>query len=164
MKKTKNNTEDKTENKKISDNMTSDDILKSPEKYLENPEKYLEINIIKLDKFRMVDTFYKNIKDKEFKYDGKKYTVDSKCIFLTIFKKSFIPTSYYIEGCTTPLEFKNENKHIPCNALSLLWKYKLYKVLMQLEEKNINFILIVLLIASMIMYGVSLYFRYGGVN
>lgn len=127
-----------------------------------NPEKYLEINIIKKDKFRMIETIYKFIKDTSFKYDGKNYDIDSKCIFLTPYKKSFMPTSFYIEGYRKPLQFVNENKHIPCNALTLLWKYKLYKVLMSLEEKNINFILIALLIASMVMYGISLYFKYGG--
>lgn len=141
---------------------TEDEI--QDENIAENPEKYLEINIIKKDKFRMVDTIYKYIKDETFKYGEpeKEYNIDSKCIFLTPYKKSFMPTSFYIEGHKKPLEFVNNNKNIPCNALSLLWKYKLYKVLMELEEKNINFILIVLLIASMVMYGVSLYFKYGG--
>lgn len=146
---------EKTEDEKTEDEKMKEDITK-------NPEKYLEINIIKVDKFRMVETIYKYVKDESFKYDEKDYNIDSKCIFLTPYKKSFIPTSFYIEGHKEPLEFVNENKHIPCNALSLLWKYKLYKVLMQLEEKNINFILIVLLIASMVMYGVGLYFKYGG--
>ena len=94
--------------------------------------------------------------------ENGKYNIDSKAIFLVPCKKSFMPTSYYIEGCKKPLEFTNMNRGIPCNALSLLWKYKLYKVLMELEEKNLNFILIVILLASMIMYGVSMYFQYGG--
>lgn len=126
------------------------------------PEKYLEINIIKKDKFRMVETIYEFIDNKEFEYDGKKYNIDSKCIFIIPSSKSFLQTSYYVEGNPSPLDFSNKNSGIPCNALSLLWKYKLYKTLMELEEKNINFILIVLLLASMVMYGVGLYFHYNG--
>lgn len=145
----KKDDEDKTKN-------DEDDIYK-------NPEKHLEINIIKRDKFRMVETFYQFVsKEKTFKHDSVEYDIDSKAIFLVPCKKSFMPTSYYIEGCKKPLEFTNMNRGIPCNALSLLWKYKLYKVLMELEEKNLNFILIVILLASMIMYGVSMYFQYGG--
>lgn len=126
------------------------------------PEKYLEINIIKKDKFRMVETIYEFIDSKGFKYDGKDYDIDSKCIFIIPSNKSFLQTSYYIEGNPLPLDFSNRNMGIPCNALSLLWKYKLYKHLMELEEKNINFILIIILLASIVMYGVGLYFHYNG--
>lgn len=126
------------------------------------PEKYLEINIIKKDKFRMVETIYEFIDKKGFEYDGKKYNIDSKCIFIIPNNKSFLQTSYYVEGNPSPLDFSNRNVGIPCNALSLLWKYKLYKHLMELEEKNINFILIILLLASMVLYGVGLYFHYNG--
>ena len=126
------------------------------------PEKYIEINIIKKDNFRMVDTIYKFINEKNFTYEDKEYAIDSKCIFIIPSRKSFLQSSYYIEGIGKPLDFVNKNVGIPCNALSLLWNYRLYKALMQLDEKNINFVLIILLLASMIMYGVGLYFHYGG--
>lgn len=126
------------------------------------PEKYLEINIIKKDKFRMIETIYEFIDKKKFKHDGNDYIIDSKCIFIIPTSKSFLQTSYYIEGNENPLDFSNKNIGIPCNALSLLWKYKLYKTLMELDEKNLNWILIILLIASMVMYGVGLYFNYNG--
>ena len=126
------------------------------------PEKYLEINIIKKDNFRMVETIYEFIEEKKFTYDSNDYVIDSKCIFIIPNGKSFLQTSYYIEGVKKPLDFANKNEGIPCNALSLLWNYRLYKALMQLEEKNINFILIILLLASMVLYGVGLYLTYGG--
>ena len=126
------------------------------------PEKYIEINIIKKDNFRMVETIYEFIEEKKFTHDKIDYIIDSKCIFIIPNNKSFLQTSYYIEGVKEPLHFNNDNVGIPCNALSLLWKYKLYKTLMELDEKNINFILIILLLASMIMYGIGMYFNYGG--
>lgn len=128
----------------------------------EYPEKYLEINIVRKDKFRMVETIYEFIDNKTFDYKDKEYNIDSKCIFIIPNNKSFLQTSYYVEGNPNPLDFSNKNVGIPCNALSLLWKYKLYKTLMELDEKNINFILIILLLASMVMYGVGLYFHYNG--
>lgn len=146
---------------KVFEKIVKKDKETTPE-IIDYPEKYLEINIIKKDKFRMVETIYEFISEKEFEYEGKKYIIDSKCIFIIPNKKGFLQTSYYIEGNENPLDFSNKNVGIPCNALSLLWKYKLYKTLMELDEKNINFILIILLLASMAMFGVSMYLQYNG--
>lgn len=131
---------------------------------LDYPEKYLEINIIHKDNFRLVETVYAFVKDKEFEHGGKKYNIDSKAIFIIPSKKSFVQTSYYIEGNPKPILFDEKNKGIPCNALSLLWNYKLYSILMDIDKKELNWILIILLIASLVAYAFGLYYHYTGGN
>lgn len=130
-----------------------------------HPEKYIEIHILK--KHRMVEVFHIYATDDKFKYgEGKEemtYNVKADCIYLFPKKKGLImPSSFYYYNNANPISFKNENKGIPANALTLLWNPRLFAPLVQPDDSIINLILIGLIIGQMIFLAISDYFLLGG--
>ena len=136
------------------------EILKevSIEKIEQHPDRYLEVNILK--KNRIIDTFYVYADKYKFKYNDVTYNVRSKAIILLPKHDYFIPAIYYKEGVTNPVSFENKNKGVPSRILTLLYDLRLYKMLIQLERKNINIILIVLCIISLVAFGMLTYALY----
>lgn len=124
----------------------------------ENPENYMQVNIIKKNK--MIETFYKYINKKTFTYWSKDYDIDSKGIILLPRKGYFIPAIFFREGHKNPVIFDNKNKGIPSRAMTLLYDLRLYRALIKLEEKNINIILIILNIVTLILLSVVIYCMY----
>ena len=124
------------------------------------PLKELEINI--LSKFKEVNSFKVDLHKKTFMHDGKKYNINTECIYLIPFKETFIPSAYYKENHKEPLQFKNENKGIPSRALHLLWNHTLYRVLVALENDKTNLFVVILLVMNLVINGIALYLKYGG--
>ena len=124
----------------------------------ENPELYIKTNIIR--KNTIIDTTYVMTKNKKFKYDGKEYNVDESKNLHEPKGNYVIPTSYYTEGDPNQLSFKNLNKGIPSKILTLLFDPHLYSILINIEEKSTNWILIILTIVNIILMGVVTYGLY----
>ena len=130
-------------------------------KISKNPENYIEINFIK--KIRIVDSFYIHSNIKEFTYGSEVYIIDEESIYILPTKKDyFMPTSFYKEGTTSPIDFINKNEHITGKALSLLYDVKLYIDLFSGEEGKYNLFVVVMLIISVSSFLVGLYFVLGG--
>lgn len=130
----------------------------SIEKIQANPDKYIEINIIKEN--RIIDTFHVYADEYKFKYKKLTYNVKSKSVILLPKHDYFIPCAYYREGIKNPISFENKNKGVPSRILTLLYDLRLYKMLIQLENKNINIILIALCIIELVAFGLLTYTLY----
>lgn len=130
-----------------------------------SPEKYIEINMIRKD--RLVDNFFIFADKDSFIYEKDKkkviYKVDPEYVYLIPTTKGyFLPSAFYKQGKLKPRKFTYNNKGIPCNAFTLLYDLRLYKLIVQPEVKNLNFILIVFSLIILIMYGITTYFHLGG--
>ena len=124
----------------------------------EHPDRYIEVNILKEN--RIIDTFYVYANEYKFKYNNFTYIVKSKSILLLPKHDYFIPTIYYKENIKNPVSFENKNKGVPSRILTLLYDLRLYKMLIQLEQKNINIILIALCVVSLCAFGMLTYALY----
>ena len=81
------------------------DKLKDIEKH---PENYIEINFIKT--VRLVDNFYIPSNLKKFHYKNIEYEIIEDRIYILPTKKDyFIPTCFFKEGMSNPVDFKNKN-------------------------------------------------------
>lgn len=125
-----------------------------------NPDKYIEINMIR--KNRIVDTFYKYTDETSFKYKGKKFTIDSDYMLLIPKKDYFIPTLFYLQSKTKPLDFENHNKGIPSKILTLLYDLRLYKMLIKIEQQKINLFIVILDFIILCILGGVTYLLYNG--
>lgn len=127
-----------------------------------NPENYIEINFIK--KIRIVDSFYIPSNLKKFKYGDTDYFIDEEIIYILPTKKGyFMPTCFYREGISEPVDFKQKNAGISGKALSLLYDPNLYQDMFSEEEGKYNLFIVLLLIASISSYLVGIYFLFNGV-
>lgn len=124
----------------------------------ENPELYIKVNIIR--KNTIIDTTYVMTKNKKFEYEGEKYNVDESKNLHEPKGNYVIPTSYYTEGDPNQLSFKNFNTGIPAKILTLLFDPHLYSILINIENKSTNWILIILTIANIVLMGVVTYGLY----
>lgn len=151
-KKAEKTTENKetTGNKKTPKTIDIKDL--SMEDIQENPENFLEINIIRDTK--IIETIYIYAKDKKFTYDDKEYDVDHDRNLHNPKGNYVIPTAFYKEGEPIPIDFKNMNKGIPSKVLSLLYDTRLYRILIQPETGNLNWILIIVTIIQIVMMGI----------
>lgn len=124
----------------------------------DHPDRYIEVNI--KGENRIFTNLFIYAKEKQFEYKRRKYTIDPNCIYVLPKKQGFIPTIFYKEGDSKPLSFKNTNKGIPARAMSLLWNLRLYRQLVIVEDKNINWLLVVVVLAQCILLGVGIYLRF----
>ena len=135
-----------------------EDKLKDIEKH---PENYIEINFIKT--VRLVDNFYIPSNLKKFHYKSIEYEIIEDRIYILPTKKDyFIPTCFFKEGMSNPVDFKNKNNGISGKALSLLYDVKLYMDLFSGEEGKYILFVVILTIISISCYLIGLYFILGG--
>ena len=148
-----------TEQMEKSDMTTySPDAETNVKKIKKNPERYIEINMIK--KSRLVDTFFIFADKKTFMYRKKKYHIIEDVVYLLPKRGYFIPTCFYREGYEKPVGFRQTNKGITGKALSLLYRHQLYETLLRTEDKSMNIFIIIFNLATLIIFGVALYFLY----
>ena len=132
--------------------------LKKVEK---NPENYIEINFIKT--IRMVDSFYIPSNLKKFTYKTTEYKIDEEKVYILPSKKGFfMPTCFYKEDTTEPIDFVQKNKGITGKALSILYDPALYQDMFAGEEGKYNLFVVLFLIGSISTFLVGLYFVMGG--
>jgi len=121
----------------------------------------IEVNILSEDKILHSQTI--DTENDTFILEKFEYHLDMKKVFLYPSKNGFFPVLFYKNKNKEPLEFKNKNKGIPSRALHLLWNHRLYKVLVELENDKTNLIIIILLIANIVAFGIRMYLLYKGV-
>ena len=125
--------------------------------------KKFEVSV--LNKNNMLETFDVEYdkKKKEFSHEGNKYSINAKYMFLNIAKNELKPCLFYIEGNKEPIKFslKLEKEKMPSRVLHLLWNHGLYRVLVQLDKDKTNLIVIALLIISIALFGIRIYFNGG---
>ena len=119
---------------------------------------YLEVNII--SRMKTVNCFNVSVDSNKFTYEKTTYLVKDKSIYLIPDKDGFKIVAFYKEGDIEPLVFKNNNNGIPPRALHLLWDNGLYDVLVTLEGDRTNLIVILVLIANAVIFGLGIYFKY----
>jgi len=124
----------------------------------ENPHLYCEINIIE-KKTEMIQTFYTFAKDREFVHNNFIYKLEPEGMNLIPTGDSFIPLYVFNEGSTNPVDFKNMNERIPGRVLTLLYNLDTYRILIQMEFKKLNLILVIIGIATLIIL-----FAYGYIH
>lgn len=122
------------------------------EEIQDNPENFLEINVIRDTK--IIETSYIFAGKKTFKYKGDNYEVDHDLNLHNPKGRYVIPTAFYKEGNAKPISFKNLNKGIPSKVLTLLYDTRLYRILIQPETGNLNWVLIIVTIIQIIMMGI----------
>lgn len=121
----------------------------------ENPENFLEINIIRDTK--IIETTYIYAKEKKFKYKDNEYNVNHDRNLHNPKGNYVIPTAFYKEGEPDPISFKNLNRGIPSKVLTLLYDTRLYRILIQPETGNLNWVLIIVTIIQIAMMGIVLW-------
>lgn len=124
----------------------------------------IEVNIVKEN--NVIDTVNIElddsiIKKQKINVDGNEYNINNKSLYLYMKKKTYKPCVFYEYGKHDPIEFDHVNKSIPARALHLLWNHGLYRVLVQLDKDRTNLIVIVVLIISIALYGLRIYFKLG---
>jgi len=120
----------------------------------ENPELYIEVNIITKE-HGIIKTDYVFAKDRKFEHtgsDGKTttYQLQPSGLVLNPMKGSFLPAYYFKEGNSGPISFANKNKRVPGRIISLLYNFDTYRMLIQVEIKKLNLILVILNVATLI--------------
>ena len=126
-----------------------------------HPENYIEINMVK--KIRIVDNFYIEASNKTFDYKDFKYNIDEESLYLLPTKGGiFIPSCFYYEGTANPTNFKQKNQGITSKALSLLYDEDLYRDLYSGEEGKYNFFIVILSIATLVIFGIGNYYLWNG--
>jgi len=115
----------------------------------EHPELNIEVNILMKDGF--IETTSVFAKDKTFKHGKTTYKLDPKGLILEPTKDSFKPFYFFKEGDSKPWDFTNKNKRIPSRVLTLLYNLDTYRILIVYESKNINLILVIIGIITLII-------------
>lgn len=128
---------------------------------VKEPDMFSEYEINIIDKNDIVYTIYRPFKDKTFKYKNITYNVDNEKSFLFPTESGYIPVLYYNENKKDPIDFKDKNKGIPARALHLLWNHSLYSVIVTYESDRTNKLIIIILLAGLILFGIRMYFAYG---
>jgi hypothetical protein len=123
----------------------------------EHPELNIDVNILMQDGF--IETTSVFAKDKKFKYKDDTYELDPKGLILEPTKDSFKPFYFFLEGIKKPWDFTNKNKRIPSRVLTLLYNLDTYRILIVYESKNINLILVIIGIITLVLLAI-----YGWLN
>ena len=118
----------------------------------ENPEKFIEINIVNQN--NIIETTYIYADKLKFKYDNNEYTVNHDKTLHNPRGNYVIPTLYYEYGKSEPIDFENKNRGIPSKVLTLLYDTRLYKILIQPDTGNLNWVLIIVGIIQIILMGI----------
>lgn len=122
--------------------------------------KISKIRINMIDDLGLINEFEIEYPCSSFKYKNKKYKIISKYIYLKFEEKEYFPCLYYNEKFNKPMDFSDKNKGIPSRALNLMWNPTLYRILFTPDNDKTNKIIIIVMIASIIMYAVTLYLKF----
>jgi hypothetical protein len=132
----------------------------------EHPELYIQADIIDTVT-GIIDTKYIFAKDRTFEYpdDDKEkmeYNIKPYGLNLLPLADNFIPVYTFIKGKPNPYDFKDKNKHVPSRIVTLLYDADTYKMFIVPEHKNLNLVLVIIGIATIIILAVYAWLNYGG--
>jgi hypothetical protein len=127
-----------------------------------NPELDIRVDIIRKDS-EIIDHYKIYAKDRKFSVDGDKtvYKLKPKGMMLEPTKASFNPMYVYKEGDPEPYDFHNYNKRIPSRVINLLYNTDTYRTWLEMERKNLNLILVIIGVATLVVLGIYAWLNYG---
>jgi len=120
----------------------------------------VEINIIKKHT-DFIESHREYAEKGKVKIDGFTYKLKPEGMILEPTKDSFLPVYFFNEGNDIPYNFKNLNKRIPSRVINLLYNTDTYRTWLEMERKNINLILVIIGIATLIILGVYAWLNFG---
>jgi len=126
----------------------------------QHPEIYTEVAIYYPESNMLMSEY---IKSNERTYTNNKFIYDLDPIGMNLqpTNKGIIPSYLFIKNKTKPYDFTNKNKNIPSRIVKLLYNPDTYKILIQPEHKNLNLILVIIGVVTLIVLGVYGWFNYG---
>jgi hypothetical protein len=89
------------------------------------------------------------------------YRLEPQGLVLEPMKDGFRPLYVFKEGDPKPYDFTNHSKLVPARVLTLLYNLDTYRILIQMERKNLNLILVILGVATIIVLGIYAWLNYG---
>jgi len=125
------------------------------------PEDKVIINIIEKET-RFVHSYKDLIVTKRtVKVNNFTYHLANKGMILEPTKEGFVQMYVFNEDEKEPYDFKNYNKRIPSRVINLLYKTETYRTWLQMENKNINIIIVIVGIATLIILAVYGWLNFG---
>jgi hypothetical protein len=125
-----------------------------------SPMDDVEVNIIK-KKTEFIESHRVIAKDGKVTIDNFVYRLDPKGMILEPTKDSFLPLYFFNEGVAEPYNFKNLNKRIPSRVINLLYNTDTYRTWLEMERKNINLILVIIGIATIVILAIYGWLNFG---
>jgi hypothetical protein len=126
----------------------------------EHPELYIKVKIIK-DITGMIESHYIYASERKFKLGNTTYKLKPYGLILEPMHDNFLPMYIFKEGKEYPIDFTNKNKRIPARVLTLLYNLDTYRILIQMERKNLNLILVIIGIVTIGILAVYGWLNYG---
>jgi hypothetical protein len=123
---------------------------KVDEERLKHPELDIDVNIMEKNT-NIIRSMSVYAEGNKFKYDGTTYKLNPKRMILQPTKDSFRPFYMFKEGNPNPIDFENKNKRIPSRVLTLLYNLDTYRILIVYENKNLNLILVIIGVITLIL-------------
>lgn len=129
----------------------------------EHPELNIQINLIRKDTGFIEEHGVYATKNK-FKIEsigGFEYELKPYGLVLEPTKDSFKPFYVFKEDEKHPMDFSNKNKRIPSRVLTLLYNLDTYRILIQYESKNINLILVIIGVITLVVLAIYGWLNFG---
>ena len=126
-----------------------------------NPELNVEIMILDR-KTNIIEITHKFAKGKKFEYDDFKYKLTPTGLNLIPHKEGFVAHYLFIKDKEDPYNFTNMNKLIPARVLTILYNMDAYRILIQPEHKNLNLILVIIGVITLVVLAIYAWLNYGG--
>lgn len=143
----------KKENKKEPETKITQKMVKN------DPDLYIEVTIYD-PKSNMLESEYVKSSEHQYKKEKTTYELDPIGMNLQPTNKGMIPSYLFIKGKKKPYDFTNTNKRIPSRIVKLLYNPDTYKILIQPEHKNLNLILVIIGVVTLIVLCVYAWFNY----
>lgn len=125
-----------------------------------NPELNVEVNIVK-KKTGFIESHRVYAEGRKITIDGFIYELKPEGMILEPTKDSFLPVYFFNEDNREPYNFKNLNKRIPSRVINLLYNTDTYRTWLEMERKNINLILVIIGIASIVILAIYGWLNFG---
>jgi hypothetical protein len=126
----------------------------------EHPELYIEVDIIK-ETTGMIESHIIYATERKFKLDGSTYNLKPYGLILEPMHDNFLPLYVFKEKNPLPIDFTNKNKRVPGRVLTLLYNLDTYRILIQMERKNLNLILVILGVVTIVILAIYGWLNYG---
>jgi hypothetical protein len=125
-----------------------------------HPELYVEVTIYDPDA-NMLSSEYIYAKEQKYKQGKTEYELDPVGMNLQPTSKGVMPSYLFIKDHKKPYDFTNKNQRIPSRIVKLLYNPDTYKILIQPDHKNLNLILVIIGVVTLIILGLYGWFNYG---
>lgn len=132
----------------------------SEQEITNNPE--LNVEIMVLDrKTNIIEITRKFAKGKKFKHGDFEYKLTPTGLNLIPHKDGFVAHYLFVKNREDPYNFTNMNKLIPARVLTILYNMDAYRILIQPEHKNLNLILVIIGVITLVVLAIYAWLNYG---